>query len=139
MLARILSGRHVLQPLLRFREISQIPRGRPFWRRLAWHGNPHTTQALSTWFCDSHTQSPLAPEGPIHAAAWPHDTVHLLAKLLFECRPPRHQLEAESVVDHGEAARRKRHALAIDAGDMLTVGGGAMREPGVGRKLCDSL
>ena len=37
----------------------------------------------------------------------------------FQRRRPGHELEAEPVVDHGEAAGGERQALAIGAGDML--------------------
>ena len=68
-------------------------------------------------------------------AAGGHDAAHLLAELLLQRRPPGHELEAQPIVDHGEAAGGQRHALAIDAGDMLALGGRAMSEPGLGREL----
>src|SRR5579862_9210596 len=49
------------------------------------------------------------------------DTANLLAKMLFERWPPRHQLKPQPVVDHREAPRGERHALAVDAGDRLTL------------------
>jgi hypothetical protein len=52
----------------------------------------------------------------------------MLAELLLQRRPPGHELEAETIIDHGEPPRRERDALAIDAGDVLAFGGRAMRE-----------
>ena len=43
----------------------------------------------------------------------------MAAELLFERRRPRHELEAEAVVDHGEAAGSEREALTVGAGDIL--------------------
>ncbi len=37
----------------------------------------------------------------------------MLAEFLFERGPPRDQLKSKPIVNHGEAARRQRHALAI--------------------------
>ena len=61
----------------------------------------------------------------------------MLAEFLLERGPPRHQLKSETIVDHREAARRERDALAIGAGDMFALGGRAMREPGLGREFGD--
>jgi hypothetical protein len=48
-------------------------------------------------------------------------------------------LEAETVIDHREPARRQRDALPLDAGDMLALGRGMVSEPGVLRELWSSL
>ena len=37
-------------------------------------------------------------------------------------RPPGHELETETIIDHGEPTGRERDALAVDAGDLLTLG-----------------
>ena len=42
--------------------------------------------------------------------------------VLLQGRSPRHKLESEPVVDHGEPARRQRHTLTKDAGDVLAFG-----------------
>src|SRR3546814_4464787 len=54
----------------------------------------------------------------------------MLPEVPIERRAPRNELEAKPVVDHREAPRRKRHALAIDAGDMFAIRRGLMREAG---------
>jgi hypothetical protein len=46
--------------------------------------------------------------------------------------PPRNQLEAETVVDHGEAAGRQRDSLSIGARNVFAVGGGMVRQAGLG-------
>ena len=61
------------------------------------------------------SKPPFAPEAPLDAAARRHRARYMLAELLFECRPPWRQLEAEAVVDHREPAYRQRDALAIGA------------------------
>ena len=43
----------------------------------------------------------------------------MAAELLFEGRRPGHELEAQAVVDHGEAAGGEREALAASARDVL--------------------
>src|SRR3546814_20745890 len=48
---------------------------------------------------------------------------------------PRHELEAETVVDHGEAARRERAALAIGARHILARSGLRELPAGLRRKL----
>jgi hypothetical protein len=55
--------------------------------------------------------------------------------VLIQLRPPRHELEAEPVVDHREAPGREGDALAADAGDVPALGRGPMRQPGLGREL----
>ena len=45
-----------------------------------------------------------------------------MAELLFERGRPGHELEAEAVVDHGEAAGGEREALAVSPGDVLAGG-----------------
>ena len=48
--------------------------------------------------------------------------------MLVECRSPRHELEAEPIVDHREAARRQRDPFAEHATDMLADSGRTMRQ-----------
>jgi hypothetical protein len=50
-----------------------------------------------------------------------------------------HDLKAEPVVDHGEAARGQRDALPIGAGNVFAFGRREMREPDLGRELRDSV
>ena len=54
---------------------------------------------------------------------------HLLAQPLLQRRPPWHELETKTIVDHGEPPRRKRDALAVDARHMLAFGRWLMAEP----------
>ena len=61
----------------------------------------------------------------------------MLAELLFEGGAPRHQLEAETIVDHGELAGGQRDPLPIGLRDVLAFRGWVMREPRLGRKLGD--
>ena len=56
-------------------------------------------------------------------------------ELLFQRRAPGHELKAEAVVDHREAPGGESDALAIDAGDVLAVGGGVMRKAGFAGEL----
>jgi hypothetical protein len=59
----------------------------------------------------------------------------VLAELVFEGRRPGHELEAEAVIDHREAAGGERHALAIGAGDIFAIAcrferlAGLLRQP----------
>src|SRR5713226_5365240 len=59
----------------------------------------------------------------------------MLAELPLEHGPPWHQLEAETIIDHGEPARRQRDTLAIGSGDVVAFARRAVREPGLGREL----
>ena len=81
--------------------------------------------ALQIFQMPSPRLRPKLQSTPPPAPSTPRD---LLAELLLQRRSPRHELEAETVIDHGEPARRERDALAIDAGDVLAFGGRAMRE-----------
>jgi hypothetical protein len=83
----------------------------------------------------SNAQSPLSSEISVAAAARRHDANHLFAKLLLQRRAPRYKLESHPVIDHGEPAGRQGDALAVDAGDVLPLGGRTMGEPSVGCEL----
>jgi hypothetical protein len=77
----------------------------------------------------SDTEPPLSAEAPIYIAAWRNYAADLAAELLFQSRPPGHELEPHPVVNHGEAAGRECDPLAVDARDMLALGGRVMSEP----------
>src|SRR5579885_2114531 len=47
----------------------------------------------------------------------------MAAEVLFERRRPRHELEAEAVVEHREASRGEIEAAAVGARDVLAGGG----------------
>ena len=80
----------------------------------------------------SDAESPLAPEAPIDSTARRHRARHVLPELLLERGSPWHQLEAETIVDHGEPAGRQRDPLPIGAGNVFAVGGGMVRKAGLG-------
>src|SRR3546814_5959469 len=64
----------------------------------------------------------------------PCDAGDVLVELILERRRPRHELEAEAVVDHRDATGREVEALTIDAGDMLARRSLQMRQASVGRE-----
>jgi len=51
-----------------------------------------------------YPQTPFPAEAPFDAASIAHDAGDVLADALFEHGLPRHQLETDAVIDHGEAA-----------------------------------
>ena len=55
--------------------------------------------------------------------------------LLFERGRPGHELEAEAVVDHGEAAGGEREALAVGTGDIFAAAGAVEGLAGLGGEL----
>src|SRR3546814_7575377 len=59
-----------------------------------------------------------------------HRAGDMLSEVAIERRAPGNELEAKPVVDHREAPRSERHALAIDAADMFAIRRGLMREAG---------
>jgi hypothetical protein len=48
----------------------------------------------------------------------------------------RHELEAKTIVDHGEAPRGQGDALPINTGDVLALGGWPMNQTCLGREPC---
>ena len=64
-------------------------------------------------------RAPVAAEAPVDPAIRAGDAGDVAAELLFEGGRPGHELEAEAVVDHGEAAGGEREALPIGPGDIL--------------------
>ncbi len=66
-------------------------------------------------------ESALAAEAPVDAAVGSGDAGDVLAEIAFQRRRPGHELEAEPVVDHGEAAGGQHDTLAIDAGDVFAA------------------
>ena len=87
----------------------------------------------------SNVYSPSAPKIPFNGSIGRDYARYFSSELPLQRRPPRHELESETIVDHGEPTRRERDALAIDAGNVLAFGGGAMREAGFGREFCGGL
>jgi hypothetical protein len=64
-----------------------------------------TARAFTGWWC-SYPQPPIPAETPFDAASSAHCAGDMLADALVEHGLPRHQLEADAVIDHGEAAGR---------------------------------
>lgn len=84
----------------------------------------------------AHRPSPrLRPKNPIDAAVAAGHAGDMAAELLLEGRRLRHELEAETVVDHGKATGGEREALAVCAGDILTRRGRVERLAGLGGEL----
>jgi hypothetical protein len=83
----------------------------------------------------SDAQVKLASEAPLDAATRHHDAGDVLAEVLLQRRPPWHQLEAESVIDHGEPARCQHHPLTKGPGDEFALAGRVMCEAGLSSEL----
>ena len=82
----------------------------------------------------SKAYAAFAAEAPVDAGRG-GDAANFLPEMLFQCRPPRHQLKPQAVIDHGEPSSSERDALAVDAGDGLPVHERLMRQPMFGGKL----
>ncbi len=68
----------------------------------------------------AHRPSPrLRPKPQSMPPSRAGDAGDVAAELLFEGGRPGHELEAKTVVDHGEAARGEREALPVGPGDIL--------------------
>jgi hypothetical protein len=65
----------------------------------------------------SKAEAALAAKAPVDAAIVASDAGDMTAEVLFEGGRPGHELEAETIVEHGEAAGGERDTLAIGAGD----------------------
>ena len=86
------------------------------------------------FFRRRQTHPQLPPEAPIYTASWHHHAADLPTDLLLQRRLPRHKLEPEPIIDHGEPTRREGDALAIGTGDVIPFGDRAMRESGLERE-----
>src|SRR6056297_2682460 len=77
-----------------------------------------------SWLCPfcSEAQPALAPEAPVDPAAGRHRACDGLAEMAVELRGPGNEREAETIVDHGEAARGEIEALAKRSCDGLALG-----------------
>ena len=69
-------------------------------------GWPHGDEQV-TMLGTSQPQPPLPAEIPFDTTSSAHCAGDMLADALVEHGLPRHQLEADAVIDHGEAAARK--------------------------------
>jgi hypothetical protein len=74
---------------------------------------------MGSSFCGFRGRGRVCGKAPVDAAVAARDAGDVAAKLLFEGGRPGHELEAEAVIDHGEAAGGEREALAIGAGDIF--------------------
>src|SRR5579885_1842333 len=72
-------------------------------------------------FVLSQPEPSLATKVPIDATARRHNAPDLAPEVLFERGSPWHELEAQPIVDHGEAPGGERHPLAVYAGDPLPL------------------
>src|SRR5579864_668367 len=69
----------------------------------------------------SEPQSTLSVEGPVDATAIPCNPRDLAANVVLQRWRPRYQLEAQAIIDHGEATRGKRQPLTEgSANDVAT-------------------
>jgi len=63
----------------------------------------------------------VSTKAPIDSACGHHDARNLPTELLFQCRAPRHELEAEPIIDHRETSGTQCDALTVDSGDVLAL------------------
>ena len=78
---------------------------------------------------------PLLAQNPFNGSIGRDYARYFSSELPFQRRPPRHELESETIVDHGESTRGESDAPAVDAGNVFAFRGGAMREAGFGREV----
>src|SRR5690606_9885345 len=78
----------------------------------------------------SEAEPALSSKAPVHPAIAAGETRDMAVEVLFERGRPGDELKAESVIDHGEAARRERETLAVGAGDIVAPGGAVERKAG---------
>jgi hypothetical protein len=60
----------------------------------------------------------LSAKAPNDFAAGHRDTENLATELLLQGRAPRHEFEAEPIINHREPAPTQNDALAIDTADV---------------------
>src|SRR5262245_44867246 len=84
----------------------------------------------------SGSKPALAPKAPIDHAARPNGSRHLPAKLAFQGRCPRDEIEPEPVVTHGKAARCQADALTVDTRDAFDLCERMIGQTGLCRDLC---
>src|SRR3954447_21575199 len=81
----------------------------------------------------------LPTKAPFDATVVLHDAGDVLAEPLLELARPRHELEAQTVFNHGEASRGERQTLAIRTSHMFPGGRLHVRQADVGRDFCRHL
>jgi hypothetical protein len=86
--------------------------------------------------CSLQCQPAFTSKTPIDVSTWCRYAADLLAKPLFQCGSPRHQLETEPIVDHRKTARTQRETLAVDTGDMFALDGRTVGKSGLGGNPC---
>src|ERR1700726_3832074 len=90
-----------------------------------------TAMSRSRWG-HSYPQPPFPAETPFDAAGIAHCAGDMLADALVEHGLPRHQLEADAVIDHGEAAARELGRADKRAADVFAGLGGGERQTAFG-------
>ena len=87
---------------------------------------PSGPMAMSRSRCWGYSplQPPIPAETPFDAACAAHDAGDVLADALVEHRLPRHQLETDAIIDHGEAAGRELGGANKCAADLFAGPGG---------------
>ena len=69
----------------------------------------------------SDTEPPLPAQAPIYGASRRDHAADLAAELLFQGRPPGHELKPHAIIDHGEATGRERDPLPVDARVLVQI------------------
>src|SRR5690606_9049792 len=82
----------------------------------------------------SEAEPALSSKAPVHPAIAAGETRDMAAEMLFERGRPGDELEAEPVIDHGEAARGERETLAVGAGDIVALNRAVERKAGFSRQ-----
>ena len=80
-------------------------------------------------------EASLAGKTPVDAVVIASDARDVAAKMFFQGWRPGHQLEAEAVIDHGEAAGGEQETLPVGTGDELAAAGTVEGLAGFGREL----
>src|SRR3984893_19165110 len=90
--------------------------------------------AMSRSRCWGHLQPqpPLPAKTPFDAASSAHCAGDMLADALVEHGLPRHQLETDAVIDHGEAAAGELRGADKRAADIFASLGGGERQTAFG-------
>src|ERR1700716_2080279 len=102
---------------------ARIARALRGWRR----SGPMAASRSRCWG-HSYPQPPFPAEIPFDATSIGHCAGDMLADALVEHGLPRHQLETDAVIDHGEAAARELGGADKRAADVLAgLGGGELQ------------
>src|SRR5665213_530736 len=86
---------------------------------------------MSSWGL-SYPQPPFPAEIPFDATCAPRDAGDVLTDALVENGLPRHELEADAIIDHGKAAARELGGADKRAADIFAGLGGGERQTAFG-------